>query len=122
MRRGGIAAFAARAHSFGADSRPKLDDGDEAIAVTSEDVLRHFRAAPLERCERPVFGGGERHRDAWAIIAELRRDRRGDALEAVDLAPRYLPAAEVAPQLRHRVVERSEFLRWGRVARDSRHV
>ena len=51
----------------------------------------------------------------------VRMDRRRDPLIAVDLAPRHLPAAEIARQVGDRVREALQLVLWARVAREPHH-
>ena len=93
-----MAALAAGGDGARADPLAELDHRDEAVAVGAVQALRaRLRRAPNEASEPH-----SRTRTATGMLgaASLNGgvDRRRDALEAVDLAPRHLPAAEVALQ------------------------
>src|SRR5688500_2916769 len=110
MRRGGIAALAAFPDDPGTHSRPELEDGDEGVSVISIELpAAILRSGPVrgERAPAPI---GERDRNAGRGIAERRAAARRNALEAIDLAPRDLPAAVIAPQRRNGVGQRLQFL------------
>src|SRR4051794_41919633 len=79
-----------------ADAFAELDHRDEAVAVIAVPALRPRFLLGAERGERTVAPLGERHRKARGIVAIRRIDRGRDALDAVDLSPRNLPAAKVA--------------------------
>src|SRR6185312_166438 len=91
----GVAAFAAGGDRAGMHFRAELDCRDEAVAAGAVIALRARPAMRAERSQRAPARGGERHRDAWLAVVELLHDVAVDALEAVDLAPRHAPAAEV---------------------------
>src|SRR6185295_2901184 len=99
MRRLGIAAFAAGGNRVGTNPRAELDHRDKAVPVIAEDMLGRLRNMHLKGRKRAVFSLREGHWNARTVVAELRGDRRRDALEAIDFAPRHLPAAEVALKL-----------------------
>src|SRR3954470_13055579 len=105
MGRLGIAAFAAGRDGVGTHARPELDYRDKAVAVGAVEALGRFRRVHFERGQRSVFSLTERHRNARRVVAEPGRDRRRNALEAIDLAPRHLPASEVALKLAESAVE-----------------
>ena len=96
MRRSGIAALAAGGDRARPDLRAELDDRDEAVAVIAVHVPGRFAGRAPNDASEPYLRGRERYRDARRIVAERRLDRRARSLEAVDLAPRHRPAAEVA--------------------------
>src|SRR5262245_29663153 len=110
----GIPAVASLSYRPGAQLRPELHGRHEGVAAGGVEALRSRPATPGVRGERAPSTGGERHRGARLGVVERLDDRAVIALEAVDLAPRHLPAAEVLGQLSHRRVERSESLLIGR--------
>src|SRR3954452_24737163 len=97
MRRPRIPALTADGDGTGVRTRgSELDDGDEAVAIGPVPALRPWLLRPAERGERTPFVGGETDGDARLRIVEYAFDRRRDSLEAVHLAPRHAPAAEIA--------------------------
>src|SRR5688572_4663425 len=95
MRRGRVAALTAGGDSAGFHAVAELDDGDEAVAARAVPALAALEGPRPERGERAPARRGEAHGQARRCVAERVHDRRADALEAVDLAPRRAPAAEV---------------------------
>src|SRR6476646_3603376 len=116
-----MAALAARGHRVGADPLAEFDHGDEAVAVIAVPALGPRSRQRAEGRERPVTALAERHRDAGRGIAIGWLDRRGDALEAVDLAPRHLPPTEVALELSERLIEHLKLQAGRRVACEAHH-
>src|SRR5206468_8417374 len=112
-----MAALAAGGDGVGANALAELDHRDETVAVIAVPALRPRLLLGAERCERAVAALGERHRKARFRVAVRRVDRRRGALDAVDLAPRHLPAAKVAVQASDRGGQRVELLLRSRVAR-----
>src|SRR5687768_10392809 len=96
MGRAGMAALAAGRDRQSPDTRSELDDRDEAVAAGAVPALRARPGARAERSERPPPARSERNRDARPGVGEGLHDVAGQALEAVDLAPRCPPAAEIA--------------------------
>src|SRR6185312_2994534 len=94
----GMTAFAAGGDRAGAYLRAELDRRDEAVAAGAVVAFRAGPAVRTERGQRTPARGGERHRDARLAVVEFLHDVAVDALEAVDLAPRHAPAAEVLLQ------------------------
>src|SRR5688572_21317039 len=95
MGRGGIAALSSGADRRRTNPRPELDHRDEAVSAGPVPALRTVPRRRPEGGERAVVAARERHRYARRIVAERMLDRRGDALEAVDLAPRQPPFSEL---------------------------
>src|SRR6476620_4218651 len=111
VRRRRIAALATRGDCSRAHAFTELDDGDEAVAAGAVPFLRSGIWAGSERCQRSPSRRGERNRNAWSCVVELRKDVVGDALESIDLSPRRLPATEILLEPRSRGGERLKALR-----------
>src|SRR3954470_18160500 len=105
-----IAALAAGRHRLRAHLVAELDDRDEAVAGVAVHLLRVLVAARAERSERAPARRREADRDARSLVAERLDDVAGQALEAVDLAPRRIPLAEVGGELVRRGGERVQLL------------
>src|SRR5262249_16921805 len=75
-------------------------------------------SARAERGERAPARRRERDGDAWTRIVEGVRNVVGEPLEAIDLAPRRLPAAEIRGELVGGGGERLQQLLGGRLRRD----
>jgi hypothetical protein len=95
VRRRGVAALSASEQAHGAYTRAELDHGDEAVAAGAEDALGRLLGARAEGGERAPVSGGHGHRQAGPLVVEARVDGAVKPLEAVDLSPRCVPAAEV---------------------------
>src|SRR3569623_2551748 len=91
-------AFAARGDRACLDTGTELDDGGEAVAAGAVIAFRARPAMRAERCQRAPARRHERHRDTRLGVIERLHDRAVIALEAVDLAPRRAPAAEITLQ------------------------
>ena len=93
-----MAALAARGDRSGADALAELDHRDEAVAVSRRTISSCPGFGPRARTRRANRKRPRRTASAMLGrgVAERLVDRGRDALEAVDLAPRHLPAAEVA--------------------------
>src|SRR4051812_38149819 len=102
-----------------ADPRPELHDCDERIAIVRVPTLASVSGLRPHRRERAVIAVGEWDRDARRCVVISRPDRSADPLEAVDLAPGHLPAAEVALKARDCVAERLKLLRRAGVASEA---
>src|SRR5438270_13001970 len=76
----------------------ELDHRDEAVAVIAVPAFGPRLLLGAERSERAIAAFRERHRKARRAGAVGRADRRRDALDSVNLAPRQLPAAEIPGQ------------------------
>jgi hypothetical protein len=98
MLRRRIAALPAGQDALRAHARTELDGGHEAVAAVAVDALRRLLRRHAERRQRTPVGRREADRDARLAVVVLLVDGAADALEAVDLAPRRLPAAEVGLQ------------------------
>src|SRR3954453_13479596 len=116
-----MAALAARGHCVGTHTWAELDDRDEAVAIVAIPALRSRLRLRTNGCERAVTPLGKRHRDARRGVAVARMDRGGDSLEAVELSPGQLPAAEVARQRHDRLVEQAQLQLRAGVARKPHH-
>src|SRR5260370_18762770 len=90
-----MAALAAGGDCLGADFFSELDYGYEAVAAGAVPLLCAGVGAGSEGGERTPEGRGEANWNAWGSIVEGLNDVAGEALEAVDVAPRGLPASEV---------------------------
>src|ERR1035438_3464587 len=95
MRRGDAAAFAAGGHGFGAYLVAELHHRDEAVATGAVPLLRSRIDARSERRQRSPGRRREADRNARAAIVERLHDVAGEALEAVDVAPRRCPRPEI---------------------------
>src|SRR4051794_9796947 len=93
-----------------ADALPELNHGDEAVPIIAIPALRPRLLLGAQRRERAVAALRERHRQARRSVAVRRIDGRGDALNAVDLAPWHLPPAEVAVEASDRGRECAQLL------------
>src|SRR6478672_3788005 len=92
-------ALAAGRHRMSADPRRlELDHRDEAIAVIAVPALGPGLLLGTERGERAVAAFGEWDGQARRAVAVRRTDGVRDALDAVDLTPRHVPAAEILGQ------------------------
>src|SRR5437870_1463907 len=105
-----MAALAARRDRARANPLAELDHRDEAVAVIAVPALRPRLRLRAKRGERAVAALGEGHRQAGGAVAVRRIDRRRDALDAVDLAPRHPPAAEITRQPGERGGKRPQLL------------
>src|SRR4029453_10925040 len=76
----------------------KLDAGNEAVTARAVPLLGVLVGPRFERGQRSVTRRGKHHRNARLRIIEFGRDRVLDALEAIDVAPRRVPLAEVGGQ------------------------
>ena len=110
MRRRRIAALAAGGDRLRPHPVAELDDRDEAVAAGAVHLLRARVGARAERGERAPARRGEADRDARRRVVERLDDVAGEALEAVDVAPRRLPGAEVGGELVGRGGERLQQL------------
>src|SRR5262245_7344381 len=96
MLRRRIAALPACGHRAGAHAvGAELDDGNEAVAARAVHPLRARIGARAERRQRTPRRRRKSHRNARLTVVELLDDAAVVALEAVDLAPRRLPRAEI---------------------------
>src|SRR5262245_39136430 len=95
MRRLRIAAFSSGRHRSRTHPIAELDDRHEAVAAGPVHLLRPVVGARTERRERAPSRGCERDGNARAGIVERLDDVAGETLEAIDVAPRRLPAPEV---------------------------
>ena len=91
----GMAAFAAGRHGLGAHLVAELDHRDEAVSAGAVPLLRARIGARAEGGQRAPLRGGEADGNARPGIVERLDDVAGEALEAVDVAPRRLPGSEV---------------------------
>src|SRR5881396_2813196 len=108
MRRTRITALAARGDGLRPHAVAELHDGHEAVAARAVPFLGVGIGAGAERRQRAPHTRGERHRDAWASVVEMRRDVVVDTLEAIDLSPRRYPRPKIGAQRVHGVAERGE--------------
>ena len=95
----GIAALAAGGDRLGPHLIAELDDRDEAVAARAVHLLRAWIGARAERRQRAPARRGEADRNARRRVVEWLHDVAGEALKAIDVAPRRLPRAEVGRQL-----------------------
>src|ERR1035437_9876423 len=86
-----IAALSACRHGPGAHAAAELHHGDEAVAARAIPLLRPRVGARRERGQRSPLRGGEANGNARSRIVERLDDVAGEALEAIDVAPRRLP-------------------------------
>src|SRR3546814_11417262 len=91
-------AFAAGGDRTGAHFRAELDHRDKAVAAAAVIAFGAGPAVRAERGQRTPARGDERHRDARPGVVERLHDGAIDALEAIDLAPRPAPTAELVLQ------------------------
>src|SRR5215472_1655872 len=95
MRRGGMAALAPGGHGPGSHFVTKFDDRHEAVATVPVPLLRSGIRLRFKRGQRTPQRRRKSNRNARGGIAEGLNDVPREALKAVDLAPGYLPGAEV---------------------------
>src|SRR5688572_30562171 len=93
--RPGNAVQPAGGHRLRLYSIAELDDGHEAVAARAVPLLGAGIRARAERGQRSPPRRWKHHRRARLRIFELLHDRAVVALEAIDVAPRRLPLAEV---------------------------
>src|ERR1035437_8404739 len=86
-----IAALSACRHGPGPHAVAELDHGAEAFAAGAIPLLRAPVRARRERSQRSPLRGGEANGNARSRIVERLDDVAGEALEAIDVAPRRLP-------------------------------
>jgi hypothetical protein len=94
-----IAVFAAGRHRLGLHLIAELDHRDEAVPGVAVHLLGVRVTARAERRQRAPSRRGETDGDARPFVVERLHDVAGESLEAVDLAPRRIPLAEVGGQL-----------------------
>ena len=99
MLRAGHAVEAAGRHGPGRHNVAELHHRHEAVAAGAVPLLGSGIGARAERGERSPPRRREAHRDAGAGVVEGLHDVAGEPLEAVDVAPRRVPLAEVGRQL-----------------------
>src|SRR5688572_10087940 len=101
VRRSGIAAFTARSHRFGPHLFSEFHNGHEAVAARPVITLGSLVTARAEGGEGAPGAGREADRYAGGGIGKRLDDVARQPLEAIDLAPRCAPAAEIIFQLLH---------------------
>ena len=117
-----MAALAARGDRTRADALSEFDHRDEAVAGGAVPFLRARLRARARRGQRTIDAPGERDWNAGSGVAERLVDRARDSLEPVDLAPRHLPAAELAGEPVGRVAQSLQLLIGRGAARKAHHL
>ena len=108
MFRGRVAAFAARRNRHCLYARAECDGGDKTIAAVAVAFLDTRLRGTSDGGQRPPLRRGEGYRQAGRSVGEDRCDVVGEALDAVDGAPRRAPGAEIPYELLAGVGERLE--------------
>ena len=119
MRRGRIAIFAAGRNRPCRDLWPEIDDRDEAVAIAAVPALRARPGCRTIGGERPPLPRAEPDGEARLAVVKGLDKRARDALEAVDIAPRRVPAAEIGGQLGDSGFERTDPVGIGRLGTKS---
>src|SRR5271156_3557178 len=88
VRRSGSPALSARHDGFGPYRWSELDRGDKAIADRAVNSLRAARFGGVERCQRAPLRWRQTHRQTRLGVIERGHDVVGEALKAIDFAPR----------------------------------